>query len=101
MEINKSQKLLLEYLKETKDSGPSLLFMYKLYWRCNLALIVILLFLIAADIAWGISSQSILFYGVIVGAFIRDLGVKRKQKINWPVQVEITNWDKVDSLLNK
>ncbi len=101
MEINRSQKILLQYLKDTKESGPSLFHMYKLCWKCSLALVSILLLMIVINLMWGLSNQSLLYYGVVIGAFIRDLGMKRKQLINWPVQTEIINWGKVDDLLSR
>ena len=101
MKLNKSQRMLLEYLKDTKETGPSLLLMYKMCWKCNLLLVVVIMVLILSDIYLGVSNQSLIFYGSVIGAVIRDLGIKRKQKINWPVQNEIINWEKVDSLLNE
>ena len=101
MKINKSQRILLQYLRATKETGPSLLKMYSLCWKCNIFLVSIILVLISSDLYFGVSQQSILFYGFIIGAIVRDHGVKRRQKINWPVQNEIINWEKVDNLLNE
>lgn len=99
MEINKSQKMMLQYLKDSKDTGPSLLLMYKLCWKCSLGLIIIVVLVIALDLIYGGSSESLVFYGAISGMIMRDHGIKRKQKMNWPVHKEIINWEKVDSLL--
>jgi hypothetical protein len=99
MKINKSQQMMLSYLKESKDSGPSLLRIYKLCWKCNLALLFILVLLFSLDLKWGFSIQSFIFYGFVLGAIFRDFAMVRKQKKNWKINKEIINWDKVNDLL--
>ena len=100
MKINKSQKTLLHYLIGCKDSGPSLLRQYKLCWKCNLALLFIVILLLSLDLKWGFSNQSFVFYGFVLGAFVRDLAMIRRHKINWEVNKEIIDWNKVNDLIS-
>lgn len=101
MVINKSQRMMLEYLKSIKDTGPNFLQMYKQCWKCSLALVMIVILLIVTDFIFGFSIQSLFFYGAVFGAMLRDHGIKRRQKINWPIQRGIINWKQVDVLLAK
>jgi hypothetical protein len=101
MKINKSQKMMLQYLSDIKETGPSLFQMYKLCWNCNLALIIIVILIMISDLIYGVSYSSLVFYGYILGMIMRDFGIKRKQKQNWSVQKVIIDWKKIDHLLNQ
>ena len=48
----------------------------------------------------GVSTSSLVYYGLFGGLFARDIATYYRLRQNWPVLKRIIDWDKLQALLN-
>ena len=99
MSFNKGQcKILNLYRYWHESGGPSVLRM--LGWRLPVYAILIASFM--ACIYLGASKELIAgAIGFVIGAALAQVGMLRRSVVLWPTIEQITDWQKVNQLLEK
>ena len=101
MELTKYQRKALVRSKELRDKpfpvGESLMRFWKFY---------LVSFAVIGAYAWwtasiGFTEMSAAAIGFLVGVLKRDITWLRATARLWPINVLVTDWGKVDELLNK
>lgn len=101
MQITKYQRRALRRAKELRDKPFPVLGSMLRSWKLYLLLGAIL-----GGYSWwawsiGVVEASIASLGFLAGLVARDITWFRLHARMWPVNVEITDWAKVDRLLNE
>lgn len=101
MKLSTSQLKQLRALRAQRESSPTILGYLKATWRAT-ALLSTLCISAAAIYYWaGWFLPGGFFVGVLFGVLVRDAGWYRRLVRNWPVSKEITDWSRVDELIDR
>ncbi len=99
MKLTAAQLNSLRLTLKFRASGYSILAAIRSAWW-KFAALAVLAGGASAFYWWaGWPLVSVLFLGLLVGAFARDLGWYRAQKRNWPLSERIINWEAAQKLL--
>ena len=99
MILSKRQIKQLQMAKKHKDSPPGVSMYFRSNWRTYLVLVVVG---VASTVffswgGWPVASG--FFAGLFIAMIARDLRWFEAMVKGWPLQREITNWERVDELL--
>jgi len=101
MRLTTQQLQQLKKMREFREVSPTIARYIRLGWRAYAYLLVVgaagIIFFLWA----GWPAASTFFAGMVLATFLRDLGWYRRMVNSWPLVHEITNWQRVDEILNQ
>ena len=101
MKLTPKQQRQLEILRRFKDDPPTIGKYFRINWKIYLAFFVVGFIGVGYGCWIGWHWFSALVFGMVVAATLRDLGWYRQIVRNWPLTDEVTNWNRVDELLDE
>ena len=101
MTLTASDRAQLHQLRAYRETAPTVLGYFKVAWKSTV-FICALCAAAAAFYYWGgWPILSGFFAGTIFGVLTRDAGWYRKLVRTWPLSKEITDWRRVDELVER
>lgn len=100
MQISPDQHRRLQKLQHYRQAPPTIPGFLRDGWRAYLYVSVVGLVGFGYFLWFGWQFASGLFAGMVLATVVRDLGWYRRIARAWPLQAEITNWQRVEQLLN-
>lgn len=101
MKLNKAQADSLRRLQRYRTHPPSLQERLRLVARFAVALLVIVVLLGAVFVWLEVPGALFLLAGLYLGAVAREIGQQRLFIEWWPLNRQITHWEKVDEILTQ
>jgi hypothetical protein len=101
MTLTASERAQLNLLRTYRDSPPTVLGYFKVHWKSTVFICAVCA-VAATFYYWGgWSILSGFFIGTVFGVLTRDAGWYRKLVRTWPLSREITDWRRVDELVER
>ncbi len=101
MKISKSNLKQLKASTKYKGQSISAFFMYRRAWKAHLINIVTFSTLTYLAYSFVSKQHAIFVIGVLFGLLVRDFAWHRTLSKFWPVSDAVTNWEKVDEIINE
>ena len=101
MRLSSQQRRQLQKLREFRESPPTVSALFRDGWRAYLYVTIVGLIGVAFFLWGGWPIASGFFAGMILATVIRDVGWYRRLVRSWPMQREITDWNRVERLLEQ
>jgi len=101
MNLTPAQKRQLETTLRFRTQPPTLWWFVRASWHVYAYFAILGAIGIPAFLWAGWPLVSAFIAGAIFSAVVRDLKFFRRFVDGWPLSNEITNWDKVNALLNR
>jgi hypothetical protein len=101
MKISKSQLKRLKVSRELHGKNVSASGLFVRNWKHYLFLVGIIAAASYVFFTAITPGYTMLFLGALAGAILRDLGWFRITAQFWPVSEVITDWEKVDEIINE
>ena len=101
VKLKKFQLRALLRAKELRDKPFPVIGLMLRSWKLYVISIVVIGLYSWWSWSIGVTEASIASLGFLVGLLIRDISWFRLHARMWPLNVEITDWSKVDRLLNE
>lgn len=99
MQLTTQQRRQLVKLREFRTSPPTISTYVRDGWRASIYIIIVGSIGIAFFLWAGWPVASGLFGGMVLATLVRDIGWYRRIVKSWPLQREITDWTRVEQLL--
>lgn len=99
MKLTPAQTLTLQRLKQYREKAPA--FGERVRLASTLMLVLLVTFAILMGVAVWLKETALLpvIAGALIGAIAAEIGHQRRYVLWWPLNREITDWQKVDQLL--
>ena len=101
MKISKNHLNQLKLSKKYRGEKKSAILFYVLAWKAHLANIILFSILIYIAYKYIGFEHSIFIGGALFGLLLRDLAWRIMLAKFWPVSDAVTNWDKVDKIIEE
>ncbi len=99
MKLTKLQRKTLEFFHSFRTAPPTIGRQLRFNWFAWLPLLIIAVLGVIVLLTPGLANAGWLWLGLVVGAFLRDIGRFRQLVRVWPIYKEIINWQRVSELL--
>src|SRR5215207_5946886 len=101
MQLTSRQRRQLQKLHDYRRVPPTVTSLLRDGWRAYLYVTIVGLVGVGFFLWAGWPIASGLFAGMILATVLRDLGWYRRLVHSWPLQLEITDWKRVEQLLER
>lgn len=101
MQLNSHQRRQLQKMRDYRRTPPTVSALLRGGWRAYLYVAIVGLIGVGFFYWGGWPMASGLFAGMILATIIRDIGWYRRLVQSWPLQAEITDWQRVEQLLEQ
>jgi hypothetical protein len=101
MNLTAIDRQQLRMVRDFRDAPPTVLHYVKTNWKSTLLIGVLCTVAAVVYYRGGWPVVSGFFVGTLFGVITRDAGWYRKLVRSWPLSREITDWSRVDELIER
>ncbi len=101
MQLSSQQRRQLLKLRDYRDTPPTVSALLRSGWRAYLYVATVGFVGIGFFFWSGWPLASGLFAGMVLATIVRDIGWYHRLVQSWPLQAEVTDWRRVEQLLEQ